>query len=125
MTDYTTDYTPNSFNKSHAFDTRYNSSISVQNKEITEPGGLNKADIENILRNKVEYIDPNREHILKSLQPKSELLINRGNRGAPTGAVSDPTIYNLISSKDLKPDLSYQETEYVDHIDHIDQNQGE
>ena len=112
MTDYTTDYTPNSFNKSRAFDARYNSSISIPpdiNKEIAEPGGLNKADIENILDHRIEYIDANREHILKPLQPKSELLIDRGNRGSPSGTNYDPAIYNMHLEKD--PELLDQAVE--------------
>lgn len=106
MTDYTTDYTPNSFNAPRAFDTRYNSLINTPDKEIAEPGGLNKADIENIYDSKVEYIDPNREHILKTLQPKSELLIDMGNRGAPPGATYDPSIYNMHLNRDPATDQS-------------------
>ena len=89
MVDYTTDYTPDSFGKSNAFDLRYNTNYSD-----LMGGTLNNTDIKRITGYTVPTITPN-EH-------KSELLIDLGNRNLPPGINNEPGLYDAFIDNKIK-----------------------
>lgn len=88
MIDYTTDYTPDSFGKSDAFDLRYNTDYSD-----LMGGTLNNTDIKKITSYTIPVKTPDSN--------KSELLIDQGNRGLPLGINNDPNMYDAFIDRKI------------------------
>jgi hypothetical protein len=88
MVDYTTDYWPDSFNKSNGFDLRYNSDFSTR-MGATQNG----ADIKKISGYTVPLLEPEKT--------KPPLLIDMGNNGLPPGTNNEPGMYDYFIDQQL------------------------